>query len=58
MTNEFAPAVYWCLRKVGPNGEWDVAAEEAAKRVDLRGEEYRVCSIDPPGCKVMNVGKV
>ncbi len=36
---------------MGPNGEWDVPAEEAAKRVDLRGEEYRVCSIDPPGCK-------
>ena len=48
---EFAPAVYRCLPTVGPNGEWDVPPDEAAKRVDLRGPEYRVCSIDPPGCK-------
>ena len=29
---EFAPAVYRCLPKVGPNGEWDVPEEEIAKR--------------------------
>uniref|UniRef100_A0A7S4N145 Ribosomal RNA-processing protein 44 n=1 Tax=Guillardia theta TaxID=55529 RepID=A0A7S4N145_GUITH len=47
---EFAPAVFKLLPPVGPNGEWEVPEEEIRKRVDLR-EGYRVCSIDPPGCK-------
>ena len=47
---EFSLASMRCLPKVGPNGEWDPPADEVAKRVDLR-TGYRVCSIDPPGCK-------
>ena len=29
---------------------WAPAAAEAAGRRDLRGPEYFICSIDPPGC--------
>ena len=29
--------------------EWGVPPAEAATRRDLRGPEYLICSIDPPG---------
>ena len=36
-----------CLPSEGAN--WQIPAEEAAKRLDLR--HIPVCSVDPPGCK-------
>ena len=29
--------------------EWKIPEEEVALRRDLRGDEYYICSIDPPG---------
>ena len=39
------------LPSVGPLGEWSPDPEEIRRRRDLRGPEYLVCSIDPPGCE-------
>ena len=32
------------------SGAWVPTVAEAAGRRDLRGQEYFICSIDPPGC--------
>jgi exosome complex exonuclease DIS3/RRP44 len=48
--SEFPQKVYRCLPKVGPNGEWDPSPADVKGRVDFR-KNYRVFSVDPPGCK-------
>lgn len=47
----FPPKVLRCLPAVGPNGEWDPTEADTKGRVDFRGGNYRVFSVDPPGCK-------
>ena len=37
------------LPQVAEPQHWQVPAEELKHRLDLRGEEYCICSIDPPG---------
>ena len=37
------------LPQVGDASQWSIPPAELAMRRDLRGPEYFVCSIDPPG---------
>lgn len=37
------------LPRLASPGDWQVPESEVKSRRDLRGEEYMICSIDPPG---------
>jgi exosome complex exonuclease DIS3/RRP44 len=45
-TAPFSAQVQSCLPAKG----WQIPAEEAARRLDLRNGRALVCSVDPPGC--------
>ena len=36
--------------------DWQVPPHEAAHRLDLRGDNYFICSIDPPGKPLLTPG--
>ena len=45
-TAPFSAQIQSCLPAKG----WQIPAEEAARRLDLRNGRALVCSVDPPGC--------